>query len=151
MAARLPSELSAVEGELRDALRQSFERGHLAVSVRWVEDAAQAAGIDWVRATAVVEALRSLRDRYALDPDQVPFDYYELIAALAPAAFFSNSPLRDSNFDWRGVEKVAPQVRRIYELHNVPEKMRIAYPDDEHDFPTIEREESYRFIERWLE
>lgn len=93
----------------------------------------------------------SIRDRYALDPDQVPFDYYELIAALAPAAFFSNSPLRDANFDWRGVEKVAPQARRIYELHGVPEKMRIAYPDDEHDFPTIEREESYRFIERWLE
>ena len=69
LAARLPSELSAVEGELRDALRQSFERGHLAVSVRWVEDAAQAAGIDWVRATAVVEALRSLRDRFALAGD----------------------------------------------------------------------------------
>lgn len=93
----------------------------------------------------------AIRDRYALDPDKVPFDYYELIAALAPAAFFSNSPLRDSNFDWRGVEKVAPQARRIYELHGVPEKMRIAYPDDEHDFPTIEREESYRFIERWLQ
>jgi uncharacterized protein (TIGR00255 family) len=69
LAARLPSELSAVEGELREALRQSFERGHLAVSVRWVEDAAQAAGIDWVRATAVVEALRSLRDRFALAGD----------------------------------------------------------------------------------
>jgi dienelactone hydrolase len=93
----------------------------------------------------------AIRDRYALDPDKVPFDYYELIAALAPAAFFSNSPLRDSNFDWRGVEKVAPQARRIYELHGVPEKMRIAYPDDEHDFPTNEREESYRFLERWLE
>ncbi|MDP5006459.1 MAG: alpha/beta fold hydrolase [Verrucomicrobiales bacterium] len=93
----------------------------------------------------------AIRDRYALDPDQVPFDYYELIAALAPAAFFSNSPLRDSNFDWRGVEKVAPQARRIYELHGVPEKMRIAYPDDEHDFPTNEREESYRFLEKWLQ
>lgn len=93
----------------------------------------------------------AIRDRYALDPDQVPFDYYELIAALAPAAFFSNSPLRDSNFDWRGVEKVAPKARRIYELHGVPEKMRIAYPDDVHDFPTIEREEAYRFLERWLE
>lgn len=92
----------------------------------------------------------SIRDRYALDPDKVPFDYYELIASLAPAAFFSNSPLRDSNFDWRGVEKVAPQARRIYELHGFPEKMRIAYPDDEHDFPTIEREESYRFLEKWL-
>jgi acetyl esterase/lipase len=93
----------------------------------------------------------AIRDRYALDPDKVPFDYYELVAALAPAAFFSNSPLRDSNFDWRGVEKVAPKARRIYDLHGVPTKLRIAYPDDEHDFPTIEREESYRFIERWLE
>ncbi len=92
----------------------------------------------------------AIRDRYELDPDKVPFDYYELIAALAPAAFFSNSPLRDVNFDWRGVEKVAPQARRIYELHGVPEKMRIAYPDDEHDFPTNEREESYRFLEKWL-
>jgi len=92
----------------------------------------------------------SIRDRYALDPDKVSFDYYELIAALAPAAFFSNSPLRDVNFDWRGVEKVAPQARRIYELYGVPEKMRIAYPDDEHDFPTNEREESYRFLEKWL-
>jgi acetyl esterase/lipase len=92
----------------------------------------------------------SIRDRYALDPDKVPFDFHELVAALAPAAFFSNSPLRDANFDWRGVEKVAPQARRIFELLGVPGKMRIAYPDDEHDFPTIEREESYRFIERWL-
>ncbi len=95
--------------------------------------------------------LPAIHDRYSLDPDKVPFDYYELIAALSPAAFFSNSPIRDSNFDWRGVEKVAPQARRIYELHGVPEKMRIAYPDDMHDFPTNEREESYRFLERWLE
>ncbi len=36
-----------------------------------------------------------LRDVYKLDADQVPFDFYELVAALAPRAFFSNSPLRD--------------------------------------------------------
>jgi len=95
--------------------------------------------------------LPAIRDRYALDPDKIPFDFHELVAALAPAAFFSNSPLRDSNFDWRGVEKAAPGVRRIYELHGVPEKLRIAYPDDEHDFPTNEREESYRFLEKWLQ
>lgn len=93
----------------------------------------------------------AIRDRYALDPDKVPFDYYELISALAPAAFFSNSPLHDSNFDWRGVEKAAPKIRRIYELHGVPEKMRIAYPNDKHDFPTPVREESYEFLKHWLE
>ncbi len=94
--------------------------------------------------------LPAIRDRYDLDPDKVPFDFYELVAALAPASFFSNSPLRDSNFDWRGVEKAAPKVRRIYELHGVPERLRIAYPDDAHDFPSDVREESYRFIEKAL-
>jgi hypothetical protein len=42
-------------------------------------------------------------------------------------------------------------VRRIYGLHGVPDKLRITYPDDGHDFPTAEREESYRFLEKWLQ
>lgn len=94
--------------------------------------------------------LPSLRDRYALDPDRVPFDFYELVAALAPRAFFSNSPLRDGNFDYRGVEKAAPKVRRIYELHGVPDSLRIVYPDADHDFPPDVREEAYRFLDRFL-
>ena len=92
--------------------------------------------------------LPSLRDDYELDPDRVPFDFYELVAALAPRAFFSNSPLHDSNFDYRGIEKAAPAVRRIYELLGVPENLRIAYPDADHDFPPAVREESFRWLER---
>lgn len=92
--------------------------------------------------------LPSLRDDYELDPDRVPFDFYELVAALAPRAFFSNSPLHDSNFDYRGIEKAAPRVRRIYELHGVPENLRIAYPDADHDFPPAIREESFRWLQR---
>lgn len=94
--------------------------------------------------------LPSLRDVYGLDPDRVPFDHPELIAALAPRAFFSNSPLRDSNFDYRGVEKAAPKIRRIYDLYGVPERMRIAYPDSEHDFPTAVRREAFEFLEKWI-
>lgn len=92
----------------------------------------------------------SLRDEYDLDPGKVPFDFYELIAALAPRAFFSNSPLGDGNFDYRGVEKAAPKIRRIYELFDAPDKMRIAYPEASHDFPPAVREESYRFLDKWL-
>jgi len=92
----------------------------------------------------------SLRDVYELDASKVPFDFYELTAALAPRAFFSNSPLSDSNFDYRGVEKAAPLVRRVYNLYDVPDKMRIAFPESEHDFPTPVREESYRFLDRYL-
>ncbi len=92
----------------------------------------------------------SLRDQYKLDPNAVPFDFYELIAALAPRAFFSNSPLHDSNFDWRGIEKAAPKIREIYNLYQSPEKMRIAYPNAQHDFPEAVRIESYEFLEKWL-
>ncbi|MEX2577425.1 MAG: alpha/beta fold hydrolase [Verrucomicrobiales bacterium] len=92
----------------------------------------------------------ALRDEYDLDPDRVPFDFYELVAALAPRAFFSNSPLHDGNFDYRGVEKAAPGARRIYELYDVPDKLRIAYPDADHDFPPAVREESFEFLERHL-
>ncbi len=92
----------------------------------------------------------SLRDNYNLDVDKVPFDFYELNAALAPRAFFSNSPLHDSNFDYRGIEKAAPVIRKIYNLYNVPDNLRISYPDAQHDFPTDVRKESYRFIDRHL-
>ncbi len=92
----------------------------------------------------------SLRDRYQWDPDLVPFDFYGLVAALAPRAFFSNSPLHDSNFDYRGVEKAAPKARRIYELYDAADNLRIAYPDSEHDFPEAVRMESFEFLKSHL-
>lgn len=92
----------------------------------------------------------SLMNTYDSDADKVPFDFYELNAALAPRAFFSNSPLHDSNFDYRGIEKAAPAIRRIYNLYDASDNMRIAFPDSEHDFPTEVREESYRFLDRFL-
>ena len=32
---RLPAEMAMLEGEVRDALRRDFARGHVSVSVRW--------------------------------------------------------------------------------------------------------------------
>ncbi len=90
----------------------------------------------------------AIRDEYHENPDEVPFDLTELVAALAPRAFYSNSPLRDANFDYRGIEKAAPEARRIYQLLGVPDKLRITYPDCEHDFPDAVREEAYEFIDK---
>lgn len=94
--------------------------------------------------------LPSLRERFNLDPDQVPFDFPELVAALAPRAFFSNSPLGDDNFDFRGVEKAAPAIRRIYALLDASDRLRFTYPDCDHDFPPAVREEAYRWLEKCL-
>ncbi|MEX0676803.1 MAG: PVC-type heme-binding CxxCH protein [Pirellulales bacterium] len=92
----------------------------------------------------------SIRTVYELDPDKVPFDMYEIVAGFAPRAFFSVSPLHDSNFDVEGVRKVIAAARPIYELLGVPDNLQVRYPDAPHDFPPQERHESYQFIDRVL-
>lgn len=65
---KLPSELSAVEGDLREALRKEFDRGHVSVSVRWTEWAQKSATlkVDLDRAREVSDRLRELRDELGL-------------------------------------------------------------------------------------
>lgn len=91
-----------------------------------------------------------LRDVYQLDPDRVPFDFYEVVAALAPRAFFSSSPIHDSNFQVTGVRKAIPIALQVYNLLHAADKLAVTYPDSQHDFPPQARRQAYRFIDAQL-
>ena len=91
-----------------------------------------------------------IRDKYHLDAKKIPFDFDEVIAALAPRAFFSNSPLRDSNFDVKGVKKGIAHAAEVYRFLRAPDKIKVQYPDAEHDFPLEVRMKAYRFIDKML-
>src|ERR1044072_2595345 len=67
-AARLPSALSSLEGDLRERLRRDFDRGHLAIQGRWITQPARAEpiGLDLERAKAIVARLRELQSALAL-------------------------------------------------------------------------------------
>ncbi|MEO6067176.1 MAG: YicC/YloC family endoribonuclease [Gemmatimonadota bacterium] len=94
-ALKLPGELAAVEGELREALRKEFDRGHIAVSVRWTEWTQRSAtlSVDLTRAREVSDRLRELRDELGLT-GQVSLDLVarhsgvltDAVAEAAPAA-----------------------------------------------------------------
>ncbi len=70
---KLPYDLAGVEVELRERLRALLERGHVAVTARWIEQpqAAAAVMLDLERAKQVVRALRELKKQLRLkgDPD----------------------------------------------------------------------------------
>ncbi len=70
---KLPFELAGVEGEIRERLRQLLERGHVAVSARWLEPpgAEGRLAVDLARARQVVAALRELKKKLKLkgEPD----------------------------------------------------------------------------------
>jgi len=91
-----------------------------------------------------------IRDVYGQDPDRVPWDYYEMIAALAPRGFFTSSPLHDANFDVRGVQKAVPVIQQVYDLLGAFDRVQVRYPDCEHDFPPGVRAEAYRFLDSAL-
>ncbi|MBL6726195.1 MAG: neutral/alkaline non-lysosomal ceramidase N-terminal domain-containing protein [Rubripirellula sp.] len=91
-----------------------------------------------------------IRELYGLDPKQVPFDLPEAIAAITPRAFFSCSPLKDSNFDANGVRHAEPRIASVYDLHQVENRFVIRYPNAEHDFPTETRNEAYEFLDHHL-
>ena len=91
-----------------------------------------------------------LRDVYELNPDKVPFDFYELIATLAPRTFVSVSPVRDANFDVNGVRKAIPVAGSIYSLFKAREELMLLTPDCEHNFPTDMRLQAYNVIDRVL-
>jgi len=67
-ALKLPSELAALEGELRERLRQLLERGHVAVTVRWLDAPPAQAGVsvDVDRARLLLTGLKELKRRLRL-------------------------------------------------------------------------------------
>lgn len=63
LSAKLPSDLTALEVELRERLRREFERGHVTVQIRWNESPENQAGfaIDLDRARLVTAQLRGMQ------------------------------------------------------------------------------------------
>ena len=70
---RLPFELAGAETQIREHLRQRLDRGHVAVSARWVEPPQIEGGmtVDLARAREVVAALKTLKKKLRLkgEPD----------------------------------------------------------------------------------
>jgi dienelactone hydrolase len=87
---------------------------------------------------------------YGNDPDRVPFDFPEIVAALAPRAFLACAPLHDDNFDVSGVRDVMAAARPIYELYGKADNLAALYPDCQHTFPPATREAAYAFLDRHL-
>ncbi len=91
-----------------------------------------------------------LKEVYGLEVAKVPFDFPELIGALAPRGFFTNSPVRDENFAVDGVRACVKAAEPVYALLGVPDRLKAVYPDAVHDFPTPQRTEAYDFLDTLL-
>lgn len=82
--------------------------------------------------------------------EAIPYDFHELLGALAPRPLFVNAPLHDSNFRWKSVDRCAEAARPVYRLLGDDQSLVIRHPDSDHNFPEDMREEAYRLIDSVL-
>lgn len=82
--------------------------------------------------------------------DEIPFDFTDILAALAPRPVFVNAPLGDTNFRWRSVEAVVAAVQPVYRLLGNPAGLVVRHPETGHRFPPALREEAYALFDRVL-
>jgi uncharacterized protein (TIGR00255 family) len=106
LAAKLPADLAALEGELRERLRRDFDRGHVAVHGRWTEypERTGGFGIDLERARLVTTRLKELQSALGLAGEVT----VELVARQPDVlSTTSNAALEVS---WSEVEPIVAQA-----------------------------------------
>ena len=91
-----------------------------------------------------------IQTQYNNDPKRMPFDFPEVLAAIAPRPLFVNAPLKDANFAVAGVRKCQTAVEPIYKLLGRADAVTFVYPDAEHDFPDEVREQTYAWFDQRL-
>ncbi len=96
--------------------------------------------------TRYMPRLADYRGRLA----EIPFDFHEVIAALAPRHVLIVAPTKDSNFQAASVDRIAAAAGQVYKLYGHADRLRVEHPDCEHDFPDEMRQEAYRLIDRVL-
>lgn len=82
--------------------------------------------------------------------EEIPFDFHELLAALAPRHVLIIAPTMDSNFRAESVDRVAKAAKAVFQLHGQAERLRVLHPECPHDFPPEMREEGFRLFDAVL-
>jgi esterase/lipase len=91
-----------------------------------------------------------IRDVYGNDPNKMPFDFPEVLAAIAPRAVYVAAPLHDANFEVSGVRKCITAAQPVFDLLGGKDKLVVEYPDCGHDFPDDVRQRVYEWLKSEL-
>jgi hypothetical protein len=80
----------------------------------------------------------------------IPFDFHEMVGALAPRHVLIIAPTKDSNFRAESVDRIAAAARPVFKLLGHEDRLRVLHPDCGHDFPEEMRETAYKLFDTVL-
>jgi len=85
---------------------------------------------------------------YGKDPKKLPFDFPEVLAALAPRHLYVHAPLDDTNFRVESARRCVEAAAAVYRLLGAADRIVAVYPPGKHGFPPEAREAAYRFVDQ---
>ena len=85
------------------------------------------------------------------DPRKLPYDFSEVLAAIAPRHLYVHAPLSDTNFKVDSARRCVDAAKQVYGLLDVEPNLVAVYPEGKHGFPPDQREAAYRFIDKVLQ
>jgi dienelactone hydrolase len=105
-----------------------------------------------VRAWSSRYYMPRIKTVYGDDPARIPFDFTEVLAALAPRPVFVNAPLHDEpDFEVSGVVDCFTAALPVYrDLFQAADRLVVQYPDAGHTFPVAQRLAAYAFLDQQL-
>jgi dienelactone hydrolase len=86
-----------------------------------------------------------------LDRDDLPFDFHEIAALIAPRALMIQSGYHDAWCPGSALMgEFAARVHDIYDLYGKPESFAHVHHGEHHNFSAMWRDTAYLWLERWL-
>lgn len=79
--------------------------------------------------------------------EDIPFDFSEMIGALAPRHVLIVAPLGDGNFRSDSVDRLTAAARAVFDLYKKPDNLLVLHPDCAHDFPDEMRTRAYQLFD----
>ena len=80
----------------------------------------------------------------------MPFDFPEVLAAIAPRSLYIHAPQSDDNFRLESVRRCVQAAAKVYALYGAGDRLVAVYPPGGHGFPIEARLDAYQFIDKAL-
>lgn len=80
-----------------------------------------------------------------------PFEFHEVLALIAPRAYFNWSTQGDVIFPhWQGVNALYKGLEEVYGLLGAADRLEFLMGEGAHEFPVSVRNQAYRFLQKML-
>ncbi|MFM8357010.1 MAG: alpha/beta hydrolase, partial [Verrucomicrobiota bacterium] len=82
--------------------------------------------------------------------EELPFDFPDLLRAIAPRMVWISAPVGDANFRWRSVDRCVEEARPAYAATGAAGSLRVLHPPTAHQFDPVTRSLAYAALEEVL-